>query len=239
MANEIRVRVNFIGGIVDDNPLSDVATTLTSTSLSDMPLINTTNHAAIVLDPDGIDGNPEIVHVTAHGVGATTATVLRGQESTVARQHNQSTPWIHTATSQDFETPASTILAYKDVSGDHSTTSSSLTTIDAVNAFITFVVPSTGKVLVHLEGLTTNSSSGYAVAWGVRDATTNIIDLGEAFIARSNNGTSYLNHIIMNRQVTGLTPGASLTWYFAHRQSYGSGTVRTLPRVIMIMSLPA
>ena len=102
MANEIRVRANFLSGVVDDNPLIVGATTLTSSSLSSFPVIDSTNHALVVLDPNGTAGTPEIVMVTAHGVGATTATISRGQESTTARQHNQNIAWVHSAVASDF-----------------------------------------------------------------------------------------------------------------------------------------
>lgn len=101
MANEKRVRSNFLGGLVEDNPLTSAATTLTSAALAAMGTIDTTNHAAIILDPDGINGAPEIAYVTAHTAAATTATVSRGQESTTARQHDRDVPWIHGPTSMD------------------------------------------------------------------------------------------------------------------------------------------
>ena len=102
MANELRTRTNFVGGLVEDNPLTNVATTLTSAGLAALPVIDTTNHAAIILDPDGIHGAPEIVWVTAHSASSTTATILRAQESTSARQHLRDTYWVHTATVRDF-----------------------------------------------------------------------------------------------------------------------------------------
>lgn len=102
MANEIRTRTNFAGGLVEDAPLLVGATTLTSAGLASLPVIDTTNHAAIILDPDGIEGSPEIVWVTAHTASATTATIARAQEGTTDREHRQDTPWVHTATASDF-----------------------------------------------------------------------------------------------------------------------------------------
>ena len=103
MANELRTRTNFVGGLVEDNPLTNVATTLTSAGLAALPVIDTTNHAALILDPDGIHGAPEIVWVTAHSASSTTATIARAQESTSAREHLRDTYWVHTATIYDFE----------------------------------------------------------------------------------------------------------------------------------------
>lgn len=102
MANEIRVRQNFLGGLVEDNPLSSGATSMTSAGLSALQVIGSTQHLALTLDVDGVFGEPEIVYVTTHTGAATTATILRGQEGTTARQHNQDTPWVHGPTTRDF-----------------------------------------------------------------------------------------------------------------------------------------
>jgi hypothetical protein len=103
VSNELRVRQNFIGGLVEDNPLASGGTTLTSAALSALVAIGSTQHAVIVLDPDGVAGAPEIVYVTAHTGSATTATILRGQEGTTARAHVQDTPWVHGPTVRDHE----------------------------------------------------------------------------------------------------------------------------------------
>lgn len=102
MANEKRLRANNVGGLVEDNPLTNSATTLTSAGLAALPVIDTTNHAALVIDPDGLETAPEIVYVTAHASGAQTATIARAQEGSIAAQHSVDIPWIHTATVKDF-----------------------------------------------------------------------------------------------------------------------------------------
>jgi len=99
MANETRVRADFVSGTVDDNPLTAGATTLTSTELADLPAISSSEHAVIVLDPDGTQ---EIVYVTAHTASATTATILRGQEGTTAVSHAQNTSWVHGPVASDY-----------------------------------------------------------------------------------------------------------------------------------------
>lgn len=102
MANEIRIRANFMGGLVDDAPLTSTAVSLTSNALQALQVIGATQHMAIVLDPDGYGGNPEIAYITGHTTAAGTATILRGQEGTTARAHLQDTPWVHSATAADF-----------------------------------------------------------------------------------------------------------------------------------------
>lgn len=105
MANEKRTRSNFGGGLIEDNPLTSSATTLTSAGLASLPVVDTTNHLVITLDPDGYGGAPEIIYVLAHASTASTATILRGQESTTARQHERDTPWVHSVTTLDFFEP--------------------------------------------------------------------------------------------------------------------------------------
>lgn len=102
MANELRVRQLAIGGLVEDNPLTNVATTLTSAGLAAVTGgITSAQHMAIILDPDGIDGAPEVSYITALTAAAGSATVVRGQEGTTARQHAAGTPWVHGPTPRD------------------------------------------------------------------------------------------------------------------------------------------
>lgn len=105
MANEKRLRAMAVGGLVEDNPLAVGGTTLTSAGLAALPAVTATDHMAVVLDPDGTFGAPEVAWVTLHTAGASTATIARAQESTVARQHDRDVPWIHGPTLWDFERP--------------------------------------------------------------------------------------------------------------------------------------
>lgn len=103
MANEIRVRSNFQSGTITDNPLTNVATTINSAAFASIPAISATQHFPIVMDPLATAGAPEIVWITAHTASATSATVLRGQEGTTARQHAQGMTWRHAALVSDFD----------------------------------------------------------------------------------------------------------------------------------------
>lgn len=103
MANDIRVRANAIGGLIEDNPLASGGVTLNSAGLSALPVIGSTQHAALTLDPNGRAGEPEIVWVTSHAAAATSATIVRGREGTTARQHAQGVGWRHTLTAWDFQ----------------------------------------------------------------------------------------------------------------------------------------
>lgn len=109
MANELQVRQDGIGGLIEDNPLTSGATTLTSAALAAMGAIGSTQYAWVILDPEGIGGAPEHVKVTAHTAGATTATIARGLDTTTARQHEANGPvpirWEHGPVASDDYRP--------------------------------------------------------------------------------------------------------------------------------------
>lgn len=102
MANELRLRVNNVSGAINDNPLTNVATTINSPMFADLPVVDNTNHLILTLDPLEVYGAAEIVKVTAHTASATSLTVVRGQESSVARQHPLATTWFHGPVTSDY-----------------------------------------------------------------------------------------------------------------------------------------
>lgn len=102
MANELRLRVNNVSGSINDNPLTNVATTINSPLFADLPTVDATNHLILTLDPLEIYGAAEHVRVTAHTAAATSVTVIRGQESSAARQHPLGTVWFHGPVASDF-----------------------------------------------------------------------------------------------------------------------------------------
>lgn len=93
MANEIRARFNFVSGTLSGS-LTNVATSMSAAGLANLGVIDATNHAAITIEN-------EIVWVAAHTGGATTATILRGQEGTSAVAHNAGVAWQHGETAID------------------------------------------------------------------------------------------------------------------------------------------
>lgn len=94
MANELRARGNFVSGTLSV-ALTNVATSMSSAGLANLPVVDTTNHAAIAIEN-------EIVWVTAHTAGATTATILRAQEGTTAATHALNVAWQHGPTALDL-----------------------------------------------------------------------------------------------------------------------------------------
>lgn len=97
-----RLRQNFLGGLLDAT-LTNAATTMVSASLGSMRLVGSGDYMALVLDPDGDVGDPEIVYVTAHALTTTSATIQRAQEGTTAREHLTGTRWLHGPTLPDWE----------------------------------------------------------------------------------------------------------------------------------------
>jgi hypothetical protein len=112
MPNEIRVRQNFVGGLIDDNPLTAGSSTVTSGAFGAVPVIGNTQHYPIIIDPDGVFGDPEIVWIITHTLSSTTVNVLRGQENTLARQHPRDTPWVHGPTARDLDDLVPRVRAY-------------------------------------------------------------------------------------------------------------------------------
>lgn len=181
MANEKRIRANFTGGLVDDNPLTIGATTMTSNALQALQVIDATQHMVLVLDPDGYGGAPEIAYLTGHTGASSTATLLRGQEGSTARAHVQDTPWVHSATAKDFDgstggtgligissyTPAADAATYTN-------TSTTMVDVDATNLAVTFTSPPSGKVRVVLNGASDQSSNAQSFYWGLREGTTTV-----------------------------------------------------------------
>jgi hypothetical protein len=105
MANEKRLRTNLVAGALS-GALTTSDTTMSSAGLADLGVVDTTNHAAIAIfsaDATGRVTAKEVVYVTAHTAAATTATILRAQESTTATAWSSATTWAHASTAKDFE----------------------------------------------------------------------------------------------------------------------------------------
>lgn len=98
-----RLRSNFEVGTVTNNPLTSAGATLNSAELASVPLVSSPDIMAITIDPDGAGGQPEIVHITDHVASATSATITRGQEGTIAREHAAGTNWVNALTAEDID----------------------------------------------------------------------------------------------------------------------------------------
>lgn len=176
MANELRVRANFTGGLVDDNPLTSSATTLTSNALQALQVIDATKHMVIVLDPDGYGGTPEIAYLTGHTSAAATATILRGQEGSTARPHLQDTPWVHSAVVSDYPVPVVYTVP--------TTTTNSSTSLASLATPITATVTVLAGQVVDVEAMIDAFNSGdNLVYWGLRRNPTTVLCKGTMYTA--------------------------------------------------------
>jgi hypothetical protein len=103
MANELRVRANYLPQITLDaayDPSSDTA--ISAPGLADWPVVDATNHLAVIVDWDRATAEPFIIYITAHSTGATTATVAEDQEGTTATSVPSGTNCIHGPTVRDY-----------------------------------------------------------------------------------------------------------------------------------------
>lgn len=137
-----RIKTPFISGTILNNPLAIGDTTLSSAALANLAAVASPDIAAIILDPAGSAGNPEVVWVTAHTASATTATISRGQEGSTARQHLLAVAWAHGPTIMDFNQKKGTDIA----------SASSLT------------MPNTDEDYFHVTGTTTVTAIGARAA---------------------------------------------------------------------------
>lgn len=107
-----RLKAPFHYGTITNNPLAAGGTTLSSTDIADLPAVASPEIMAIILDPTGVGGDPEIVHITAHTAASTNATITRGEEGTTGREHISGTTWLHGPTTQDYDDPTPALALY-------------------------------------------------------------------------------------------------------------------------------
>lgn len=101
-----RLYRDFMRGALTSG-ISNSDTTITSAAFANLPTVSGSDTFDLVLDPDGLAGDPEIVTVTAHGASSTSVTVTRGVNSSVAgtsaaRSHATATLWAGGLRSQDI-----------------------------------------------------------------------------------------------------------------------------------------
>ncbi len=190
MPNELLVRQDGIGGLVEDNPLTSGATTLTSAGLAALVAIGATQFAWVILDPEGMGGAPEHVKITAHTASATSATLLRGQNGTTARQHESGIRWVHGPIAADF-------------TGDTSWSALTLTNswVDYGTPFPTPGYRKMGDGLVLLKGTLKNGTLGaamFTLPVGYRP-------IGQIGFASDNGGSHGVMEVKANGEVTAST----------------------------------
>lgn len=96
-----RLRSNFQTGVLSVT-VSVGSTTFTSDALAEFPVVVPGDYAVAVFDPRAQFGPQEVVYITDHLAGAMTATILRGQAGTEAREHQFGIAWTHAPLAEDF-----------------------------------------------------------------------------------------------------------------------------------------
>lgn len=99
------IHQNFLSGTLTADP-GVGGVTLNSANFAGMQTVATTatpDFMWLTLDPQGVNGAPEVVKVTAHTASATSVTVGRAQQGTVARAHPVGTAWECAWTDADTE----------------------------------------------------------------------------------------------------------------------------------------
>jgi hypothetical protein len=156
MANERRIRENFRTGTILDDPLAFDATTIESAEFAALPEVGAGQHIDLVLDPYADGDGPEVVTVTSHGAGATTADVIRERRGTTAVEHAAGTRWSLNPLDVDY-----------------------VTIVADATALAALVTPFVGQLAYQLDDCLLKQWNGVAwqppwnLAWGVLDHAKN------------------------------------------------------------------
>lgn len=228
MANDQRVYADWVGGLVEDNPLASGATTLTSAGLAALPAIGSLEHAVIIFNPDGLHGiAPYAKRVTAHTAAATTATIEAVAIIGTAAALPQNTPWIHGMLASDMRgqrLDVGSFAAGADSDSTYSTSSTTLVDVDATNLVVTGTVPVSGELTIRLSGHP-NAASSQRAYWGLRTASA-IVANTSRLVCFSSNLSAWTQ---IDYRLTGLTPGAAFEYRFAHACSATNAFIATGP----------
>ncbi len=103
-------------------------------------------------------------------------------------------------------------------------TSTSIINLDPTNLVVSFVAPTGGVVDVRLTGAALMSDASQFIYWGLRDGSGQVSGTGMQGINDPQSGSVILTSSAVIR-VTGLTPGASYTYYWAVKVSGGSANM--------------
>ncbi len=202
-----RVRTDNVFGTVTDAPLTDSATTLNSAGLANLATIASPDYAVITLDPNRVDGAPEVIYVTAHTGAATSATILRAQEGTSAREHAAGTEWVHAPTARDF---ALGEIGYAEVMADQG----SITTIVDLTSLTATVTVAAGRRIRISAGCRHSNSGANSNVLYIREGSTTL----QTASLIGSTSTQFLNGAVV------ITPTAGAHTYKLSAET-GGGTM--------------
>lgn len=204
MANEKRVRGNLVAGTLTA-ALTNVATSMSSAGLANLPVVDATSHAAVVIEN-------EIVYVTAHTAGATTATISRGQDGTTAAAHNSGVAWVHGPVVSDMDV----VLGRTPVTANQG---SITTQTDLTGATVTVTVPYTQHLIrISAKAYPTSTAAGDTVTLFIMEGAT-VLDQAQAPLPVAGQGTSIIAAALT------VPTAAAHTYKLQMARQSGSGTV--------------
>lgn len=218
MANEIRSRTNLVAGALTAG-LSVSDTAMSSAGLATLGTIDATNYAAISIF--AADGNgrvlvKEIVWVTAHVAGASSATIVRAQETTSAQAWAIGSTWAHAPTVKDLEGVGFGTLGYAQAVA----TQAGITTVaDVTGCSIAVYVGTSRRIKVTGQGPAFSSIAADLLLGRIKEGATS---LGVWF--RLLQSTASLNQNGTGSVV--LTPTAGLhTYKLTMERESGTGSI--------------
>lgn len=107
----------------------------------------------------------------------------------------------------------------------YSTSSTSMTDVDASNMLVTFTAPLSGNVLVRLNAFGDTNGAAGECYWGLREASSNLPGIARVLRGSATHPGDYLSVPIY---VTGLTPGNSYTYKWSYAVDPGTSTTRII-----------
>lgn len=183
---------------------------------TNLPTFGDPQYVVAIVDPD--TATEEIMWVTAQTAGNATPTVLRGQESTTAIAHSSGAKIVFGPTAWDSGGVIGS-TEYAPGSDTVINNSGTVADVDATNLIVSFTAPASGAVRVTLNGMAASSEQ-----WALREASSTIA--GPRTVNNGNNADRFTAYFI----VTGLTPGSTHTYKWAHCNVNGtSGDFRYGP----------
>jgi hypothetical protein len=119
----------------------------------------------------------------------------------------------------------------------YTTSSTTAVQIDATNLKVTFVAPSSGRVMVDLSALAQGPAAPNYGEWSLFESGAIISSTISQFL---NSGGSIIIPAMTRMVLTGLTPGSSHTYTWGWRVSAGSATIySTVHKAVMaVWALP-
>lgn len=117
--------------------------------------------------------------------------------------------------------------------------STTMADVDATNVKVTFTVPANGKVLIHASA-NVEASVNVHYYWGLRLAAADVANSESKVVFNATGGATIDGRPSYDKLLTGLTPGASVTYKLSHRVNTGTAgfILRDAPIIMTATSAP-